>query len=151
MRFPTPSPSHPATGTDPSAEARQNAPSSSPRIPSYLRRSRHGIYYFRMAVPRALQEKWRGATEIKRSLGTKDLRQALLLARNLAISLVEQFSNREEITRVLPLQIRSSASPSVFNIHQFEKSVVTILPDGTREEIHIRPIPIVAGCDGRPP
>jgi integrase len=129
------------TGASPSAEPRPSALSYSPRIPAYLRKSRHGIYYFRMAVPRALQEKWSGRTEIKRSLGTKDPRQALLLARNLAICFVEQFTTKQESTSVLSLQPHSKSTLSVPWIHQFEKTVVTVLPDGTREELHIKADP----------
>lgn len=137
----TPRPSLPVTGALPSAESRPSAISYSPRIPSYVRKSRHGIYYFRMAVPRALQEKWSGRTEIKRSLGTKNLRQALLLARNLAICFQEQFTTREESTSVLPLHPHPKSTSSFPWIHQFEKTVVTVLPDGTREELHIKADP----------
>lgn len=44
------------------------------RIPSYIQRSRHGIYFFRIAVPKALRETVNGRREIKHSLQTRDLR-----------------------------------------------------------------------------
>ena len=42
----------------------QNARHS--RIPAYVRRSRHGIYYFRIVVPRAFRPRWGGARRSNR-------------------------------------------------------------------------------------
>lgn len=43
------------------------------RIPAHLRRSRHGIYYFRITVPLAIRETFGGRSEIKSSLHTRNL------------------------------------------------------------------------------
>ena len=51
------------------------------KAPSYLWRSRHGIYYFRWVVPPSLQSKFDGRREIRRSLHTARRKQALVLAR----------------------------------------------------------------------
>lgn len=49
--------------------------------PTYLRRSRHGLYYFRIAIPERLRPWARGQREIKKSLLTRELRVARRLAR----------------------------------------------------------------------
>lgn len=64
---------------------------TTPRIPAYLRISRHGIYYFRIIVPMALRQRWRGCVEIKKSIKTRDLREALRKARDLAIATHTRF------------------------------------------------------------
>lgn len=61
------------------------------RIPSYLQRSRHGIYYFRIVVPKGLRETFDGQGEIKRSLRTRNLREAMRMARPLALQAYEIF------------------------------------------------------------
>jgi integrase len=55
------------------------------RIPSYIQRSRHGIFFFRIVVPRALRENCDGRWEIKGSLRTRNQRDALRLARPLTL------------------------------------------------------------------
>lgn len=62
------------------------------RIPAHLQRSRHGLFYFRIVVPRALRKALDGRGEIKKSLGTRDLRVAMRLARPLAINSYELFA-----------------------------------------------------------
>ena len=53
------------------------------RMPAYLSRSRHGIYYYRHPIPRSLHPKG-VATAIRFSLGTRDRREALLIAHGLS-------------------------------------------------------------------
>ena len=48
-------------------------------LPAHLRRSRHGVYYFRIVLPDGLKEVF-GKREFIRSLGTKCPRQARLAA-----------------------------------------------------------------------
>ena len=55
------------------------------RIPAHPRRSRHGIYYFRITVPLAIRETFGGRSEIKSSLHTRNLKVAMVEARRLAI------------------------------------------------------------------
>ena len=61
------------------------------RIPTYVFRSRHGIFFFRIVVPRALREFFDGRCEIKRSLHTRDLRVALREARPLSLEIYAAF------------------------------------------------------------
>jgi hypothetical protein len=49
------------------------------RLASHLRRSRHGVYSFRLVLPGSLRAVL-GQTEIKRSLGTKSPVAVRLLA-----------------------------------------------------------------------
>jgi integrase len=65
------------------------------RIPAHLQRSRHGLFYFRIVVPRALRKALDGRGEIKKSLGTRDLRVALRLARPLTINTYDLFAQLE--------------------------------------------------------
>lgn len=62
------------------------------RLPTYVYRSRHGIYFFRIVVPLALRNALSGQREIKRSLRTRDKRQALVQARALALDLYPVFA-----------------------------------------------------------
>lgn len=52
------------------------------KIPSYLHRNRHGILYFRLAIPREYRP-YIGVSELYRSLGTANVREAAPLARSL--------------------------------------------------------------------
>jgi len=61
------------------------------RIPTYIQRSRHGIYFFRIVVPRELRGRFNGQGEIKRSLRTRNLREAMRMARPLALRAYEIF------------------------------------------------------------
>lgn len=45
------------------------------KVNANLKRSRHGVYYYRAVIPKELKAKF-GLAEIKRSLGTKDPKQA---------------------------------------------------------------------------
>lgn len=46
------------------------------RVPSYLSRSRHGIYYFRLHVPEYLRESVGNRTNIRQSLRTRNAQEA---------------------------------------------------------------------------
>ncbi len=61
------------------------------RIPCYLKQSRHGIYFFRIVVPKTLREIFDGQWEIKRSLHTRNQREALRMARPLALQAYDIF------------------------------------------------------------
>lgn len=57
-----------------------------PRIPSYLSKSRHGIYYVRFATPTALMRACPNLPrEIRKSLNTRDLREAAVRSRKLVL------------------------------------------------------------------
>lgn len=61
------------------------------RIPCYVKQSRHGIYFFRIVVPKTLREIFDGKWEIKRSLHTRNQREALRMARPLALQAYDVF------------------------------------------------------------
>ncbi len=61
------------------------------RIPAYIHASRHGIYFFRIVVPRTLRETFDGRTEVRLSLHTRKLRVAMQTARPLAHQLLDLF------------------------------------------------------------
>ena len=69
------------------------------RLPTYVYRSRHGIYFFRIVVPLALRNALSGQREIKRSLRTRDKRQALVQARALALDLYPVFAKAAAMTK----------------------------------------------------
>lgn len=78
------------------------------RIPCYLKQSRHGIYFFRIVVPKTLREIFDGQWEIKRSLHTRNQREALRMARPLALQAYDIFER---------LGVRmSKAEPSIADI-----------------------------------
>ena len=67
------------------------------RYSPHLYKSRHDVYYFRFLVPDWLRGAV-GKTEIRKSLGTHDPREALRLASNLAAEvegLVKTMSNHK--------------------------------------------------------
>jgi hypothetical protein len=51
------------------------------RIPTRLRRSRHGVFYFRLVIPSRFRHLFGGAREIKKSLETTDGRFASMCSR----------------------------------------------------------------------
>jgi hypothetical protein len=104
---------------------------ATPRIPAYVRRSRHGIYYFRIVVPRALLPRWGGRSEIKRSLKTHDLREALRKARDLAIATRTGFEYALADMSVIPVDPNDPSTwPTAdSNIRKFEK-IVMLAPEG---------------------
>lgn len=80
-----------------------------PRIPTYVKRSSSGIYYFRCRIPKAQLHRYNGKKEIKRSLRTDGIREALLLARTLHVSLHQQWQS--ETSRISP-SLLSVLTPS---------------------------------------
>jgi hypothetical protein len=50
------------------------------RLPAHLKRSRHGIYYFRLVLPFPSRAFFGLKREIRRSLGTREPDQAKLAA-----------------------------------------------------------------------
>jgi len=49
--------------------------------PSYLYRNRHGVFYFRVVIPKGLRHYFTHKREIKRSLRTENMHVAIKLAR----------------------------------------------------------------------
>ncbi|MBU0909167.1 MAG: hypothetical protein KKA54_12250 [Proteobacteria bacterium] len=67
------------------------------RVPSYIQTNQYGIYYFRIAIPQALQVQL-GKKEIKRSLRTSNRRSAVQLAREWKVKADWLFSNLDRET-----------------------------------------------------
>lgn len=98
------------------------------KINSRLKRSRHGVYYYRFVIPKKLSSQFDGKREIKRSLGTKDPKLAQLYAHILAINLSTD----------LPI-MSLLKNANAFNIDQLKdmKNISTWVvsrPDGTKLE-----------------
>lgn len=102
------------------------------RLPTYIYRSRHGVYFFRIVVPQELREALSGQREIKRSLRTRDKRKALVQARSLALDLYPVFAKAVAMTP-------KSSPPSIEDVlaraEESRKLTITgpqVLPDGSR-------------------
>jgi len=78
------------------------------RLAAHLKRSRHGVYYFRLAIPEILRPMFGGRGEIKRSLATRDP----ALARSLAYVLSARYGN---ILKELRRMTRRDYDPSKFD------------------------------------
>jgi len=78
-------------------------------IPTYLKCTTSGIYYFRCRIPKAQLHRYNGKKEIKRSLKTYGIREALILARTLHISLHQQWQSE---TYAIPSNLLSLFTPN---------------------------------------
>ncbi|WP_367187240.1 DUF6538 domain-containing protein [Marinobacter sp.] len=67
-------------------------------IPSYLLRSRHSVWYFRIAVPQSIRTLV-GCREIRRSLGTRSKLHALIYSRELLRQVQTLFTEAFQGTR----------------------------------------------------
>src|SRR5512135_2500224 len=78
------------------------------RLASHLKRSRHGVFYFRLTIPEILRPLFGGRREINRSLATRDPTHA----RSLAYILSAQYGDTfREIRRMA----RHDYDPSKFD------------------------------------
>lgn len=102
------------------------------RIPTHLRQSRHGIFFFRIVVPKALRSSFDGRCEIKRSLHTRNVRVALVEARQLALAAYQLF----DLVKCSMAGIVDINNPSAFEPDgtgsKFEYTVEENLNTGTR-------------------
>ncbi len=73
------------------------------QLPSRLARSRHGVFYFRIAIPARLRPEFEGKSELRRSLHTRDPREA----RTLAYALSSSFLNAFRPSRMTETESRS--------------------------------------------
>ena len=111
------------------------------RIRACLRLSRHGIYYFRIIVPMALRSRWSGRPEIKMSLKTRELRQELVRARDLAVAAHKSFEYAYGDMSAKPFNPNDQSTwPSAKDKHirKFEKTIETIHPSGQVERVHYK-------------
>lgn len=58
--------------------------------PSYLLKSRHGVYYFRIRTPRSAKQSTNCSGDIRISLRTRDKKCALYLSRKIWIAMTER-------------------------------------------------------------
>lgn len=108
------------------------------RIPAYLRLSRHGIYFFRICIPLALQLRWRSGRELKVSLRTRDQRLALARARDLAIAAHKHFGYALGNMSVKPFDPKDTTTwpTDASDIRRFEKTIETVnSPEGVIERV----------------
>ena len=68
------------------------------RIPSYVSRSRHGIYYFRLHVPEHQRASTGNRSNIRKSLRTGNAQEAIRLARGLAAQYHSAFVSNDQHT-----------------------------------------------------
>jgi integrase len=101
------------------------------RIPSYIQRSRHGIFFFRIVVPRALRESCDGRWEIKGSLHTRNQREALRMARpltQLAFSLFDRMA--AGMSTKMPTLAEIEAKARAGELRDLRSSQTITLPNG---------------------
>ena len=98
------------------------------QIPAYLRRSRHGIYFFRICIPATLQERWRTGRELKLSLRTRDQRLALARARDLGIAAHKHFGYALGNMSVKPFDPKDMTTwpTDASELRKFEKTIETL-------------------------
>lgn len=109
------------------------------RIPTHIQRSRHGIYFFRMVVPKTLRETFDGQTEIKRSLHTRNLREAMRMARPLSLQAYELFAHLEAgVSRSEPSVADILANDKAGRLRELRATKTITLPDGTKHSYDIQ-------------
>lgn len=109
------------------------------RIPSYIQRSRHGIYFFRIVVPKALRETVNGRWEIKHSLQTRDLREALRVARPLALQAFELFERLGGgMSKTTPSIADILAKAQAGELRDLRATKTITLPDGTKHTYDVQ-------------
>lgn len=111
------------------------------RIPTHLRCSRHGIYYFRIVVPQAVRPVFGGRSEIKSSLRTRSLKVAMVEARRFAIQAYDTFAKVEALMSVK--QPVNPDDPSTWPTSadgKFETTIETPTPYGV-ERFHVKADP----------
>ncbi len=109
------------------------------RIPTHIQRSRHGIYFFRMVVPKALRETSDGQTEIKRLLHTRNLREAMRMARPLSLQAYELFAHLEAgVSRSEPSVADILANDKAGRLRELRAIKTITLPDGTKHSYDIQ-------------
>lgn len=103
------------------------------RIPTHLRQSRHGIFFFRIVVPKALRPLFDGRSEIKRSLHTREIRVALVQARQMSLAAYQLF----DLVKCSMAPIIDPNDPSTWlpkNVKgKFEYTIEEDLNAGTRK------------------
>jgi len=110
-------------------------------VPTHLRRSRHGIYYFRIVVPKAVRPVFGGRSEIKSSLRTRSLKVAMVEARRIAIGAYETFAKVGVLmSSRTPVDPSDPSTWPTTADGKFETTIETPTPYGV-ERFHVKADP----------
>ena len=102
-------------------------------LPSYVKQSRHGIYFFRIVVPKTLRGIFDGQWEIRRSLHTRNLREALQLARPLALQAYDIFKRLDSrMSKPEPSIADILAKARKGELRDLRATKTITLPDGSK-------------------
>lgn len=86
-----------------------------------------------MVVPKALRETFDGQTEIRRSLHTRNLRQAMQMARPLSLQAYELFAHLEaNVSKPEPSVADILATARAGELRDLRAIKTITLPDGTK-------------------
>ena len=113
------------------------------RIPTHLRLSRHGVYYFRIVVPKAVRPAFGGRPEIKASLGTRNIKVALVEARRFAIEAYDSFAKVQALMSVkkrFDPDDRSTWPTAGDPLGKYESTIETPTPFGI-QRFHVKADP----------
>ena len=105
------------------------------KLASHLKRSPHGVYYFRITVPKPLRPLYAGMSEIKRSLKTRDPATARREAYILSAQIIQKFRReKRDVAHYDPSKFNPN-DPSTFPNSKDSLPEFTLKrhPDGTVE------------------
>ena len=109
------------------------------RIPTYVYKSRHGIYFFRIVVPLNLREMLGGRTEVRCSLHTRNLREAVLLARPLVDRYLIPFQRvRAIVSRTPPTVAELLEKAQKGELRDLTATQTVTLPNGQQHSYTIK-------------
>ncbi len=107
------------------------------RLPSRLRRSRHGIFYFRVIIPKKLRSLLGGRREFLTSLGIRDPREASLRSYALSAGVLAAF---REVLSVMASDDKNNKDGLPSGIErQIKKAIIDFHPDGGLKRIETDP------------
>ncbi len=107
------------------------------RLPSRLRRSRHGVYYFRVIIPKKLRSLFSGRREFLSSLATRDPREASLRSYALSAGVLAAF---REVLSVMASDDKYNKDGLPSGIErQIKKAIIDFHPDGGLKRIETDP------------
>lgn len=109
------------------------------RIPTYVYKSRHGIYFFRIVVPQNLREMLGDRTEVRCSLHTRNLREAVLLARPLVDRYLLPFQRaRVVVSRTPPTVAELLEKAQKGELRDLTATQSITLPNGQQHSFTIK-------------
>jgi len=108
------------------------------RIPTYTQKSRHGIYFFRIVIPKEIRGKFDGQSEIKRSLGTRNVREALRMAWPLALQALELFARLGGSMKSNPPSIEDLLTKAqAGELREIKSTRQVTLPNGVQHSLTV--------------